>query len=207
MARVGANGAGATGGGASSSCQHCSFWSSIDSITAATAGLHGEGGAMVLSVTAHAALQELGVLQGCAGTAARGASHSPQEADAALEKSSAVQQGSGRSPPGKGGKGLSAVQQGAGVQPGAGVLGGVGVLVVDDASVNLLVARRTLTRSGATVATAASGEEALRRAKHALGLGGSTHHVEPAEGTFAAQGVDTHVDVVLMDLQMPLMDG
>ncbi|CAI5467883.1 unnamed protein product [Closterium sp. Yama58-4] len=69
-------------------------------------------------------------------------------------------------------------------------------MVVDDAAVNLLVARRTLTRSGATVATAGSGKEALRHVKqHALGLGGSAHLA------------DGHVDVVLMDLQMPLMDG
>ncbi|CAI5987582.1 unnamed protein product [Closterium sp. NIES-64] len=65
--------------------------------------------------------------------------------------------------------------------------------VVDDAAVNLLVARRTLTRSGATVATAGSGEEALRQVKLAL------------EDTAGA--VHAHVDVVLMDLQMPLMDG
>ncbi|CAI5981906.1 unnamed protein product [Closterium sp. NIES-65] len=66
-------------------------------------------------------------------------------------------------------------------------------MVVDDAAVNLLVARRTLTRSGATVATAGSGEEALRQVKLAL------------EDTAGA--VHAHVDVVLMDLQMPLMDG
>ncbi|CAI7773595.1 unnamed protein product [Closterium sp. NIES-54] len=109
------------------------------------------------------------------------------------------------------GKGSSAVHQGAGVlqrvgvqagkrlsavQQGGGVLGGVRVLVVDDAAVNLLVAHRTLTRSGATIATAGSREEVLRRVKqHALSLGG------------CAQPADGHVDVVLMDLQMPLMDG
>ncbi|CAI5536340.1 unnamed protein product [Closterium sp. Naga37s-1] len=109
------------------------------------------------------------------------------------------------------GKGSSAVHQGAGVlqrvgvqagkrlsavQQGGGVLGGVRVLVVDDAAVNLLVARHTLTRSGATIATAGSREEVLRRVKqHALSLGG------------CAQPADGHVDVVLMDLQMPLMDG
>ncbi|CAI5501825.1 unnamed protein product [Closterium sp. Naga37s-1] len=98
------------------------------------------------------------------------------------------------------GKGSSAVPQ------GAGVLAGVGVLVVDDAAVNLVVARRTLTRSGATVATAGSGEEALWLVRHALGLGGSAHHVEPGLSG-VAEAVDGHVDVILMDLQMPLMDG
>ncbi|CAI5981931.1 unnamed protein product [Closterium sp. NIES-65] len=110
-------------------------------------------------------------------------------------------------------KGGTAVLQGVGVQAGtglnavqqgAGVLGGVHVLVVDNAAVNLLVARRTLTRSGATVATTASGEEALRLVK--LALEGTVHPMEPALGG-SAQPADGHVDVVLMDLQMPLMDG
>ncbi|GJP48891.1 hypothetical protein CLOM_g8158 [Closterium sp. NIES-68] len=40
---------------------------------------------------------------------------------------------------------------------------GLGVLVVDDTGVNLVVARRTLSRCGAAVATAGSGEDAVRR--------------------------------------------
>ncbi|GJP68226.1 hypothetical protein CLOP_g24956 [Closterium sp. NIES-67] len=69
------------------------------------------------------------------------------------------------------------------------VLQGLGVLVVDDTSVNLVVARRTLSRCGAAVATAGSGEDAVRHVKEAMG------------------GAGEALDVVLMDLQMPGMDG
>ncbi|GJP80284.1 hypothetical protein CLOP_g10511 [Closterium sp. NIES-67] len=68
-------------------------------------------------------------------------------------------------------------------------MGGLGVLVVDDTGVNLVVARRTLSRCGAAVATAGSGEDAVRRVKAAMG------------------GAGEALDVVLMDLQMPGMDG
>lgn len=57
------------------------------------------------------------------------------------------------------------------------------VLVVDDIRQNVELLMRLLTRSGHTVATAANGEEALE------------------------QMAANHFDVVLMDLQMPVMDG
>ncbi|GJP57870.1 hypothetical protein CLOP_g17747 [Closterium sp. NIES-67] len=79
----------------------------------------------------------------------------------------------------------------------AGVLQGRRILVVDDTAVNLLVARRTLTRCGATVTTAGSGEDAVRRVAAALSAAGD------------ARGGDEGgaLDVVLMDLHMPGMDG
>jgi PAS domain S-box-containing protein len=64
-------------------------------------------------------------------------------------------------------------------------LHGVRVLVVDDADINLEVAQRILVREGAQVLLARDGQEALTRLAQA----------EPA------------VDVVLMDVQMPVMDG
>ncbi|GJP50187.1 hypothetical protein CLOM_g9331 [Closterium sp. NIES-68] len=79
------------------------------------------------------------------------------------------------------------------------VLQGLGVLVVDDTGVNLVVARHTLSRCGAAVATAGSGEDAVRRVKEAMGAGVG----EDAGGDEEKAAVD----VVLMDLQMPGMDG
>ncbi|GJP53887.1 hypothetical protein CLOM_g13007 [Closterium sp. NIES-68] len=59
----------------------------------------------------------------------------------------------------------------------AGVLQGRRILVVDDTAVNLLVARRTLTRCGATVTTAGSGEDAVRRVAAALSAAGDARGV------------------------------
>lgn len=62
---------------------------------------------------------------------------------------------------------------------------GVRVLVVDDSEINLEVAQRILSREGALVATAHDGQSAV-------------------------QWVNRHsdeIDIVLMDVQMPLMDG
>ena len=67
---------------------------------------------------------------------------------------------------------------------GAG-LGGVRVLVVDDSTINLEVARRILEQEGATVFVAGNGQEAV---DHLLAAPDS-------------------VDVVLMDMQMPVLDG
>lgn len=63
-------------------------------------------------------------------------------------------------------------------------LPGVCVLVVDDSSINLEVARKLLAREGAQVLTASSGPEALDRI---------SRHRE--------------IDAVLLDVQMPGMDG
>jgi|GEM_PF-1448160 len=64
-------------------------------------------------------------------------------------------------------------------------LAGVGVLLVDDSAVNLEIARRLLEKFGAQVLTATNGAQALD-ALH--------HHSD-------------QIDVVLMDIQMPVMDG
>ena len=64
-------------------------------------------------------------------------------------------------------------------------LGGIRVLVVDDSTINLEVARRVLEMEGATVRLAGNGQEAIDRLR-----------LEP--GAF---------DVVLMDVQMPVLDG
>ncbi|PZP99937.1 MAG: hypothetical protein DI587_09025 [Variovorax paradoxus] len=65
-------------------------------------------------------------------------------------------------------------------------LAGLSILVVDDSEINREVAQRILQRAGATVVLASDGQQALDR------LGDST----------AAT-----VDIVLMDVQMPVMDG
>ena len=62
---------------------------------------------------------------------------------------------------------------------------GVGVLLVDDSAVNLEIASRLLEKFGAQVLTATNGAQALD-ALH--------HHAD-------------QIDVVLMDIQMPVMDG
>lgn len=69
--------------------------------------------------------------------------------------------------------------------PGADLpsLEGMHILVVDDNQVNRIVARGMLERSGAQVSEAVNGEQALERMAEAL------------------------PDLVLMDLQMPVMDG
>jgi len=61
----------------------------------------------------------------------------------------------------------------------------VKVLVVDDSSINLEVARGLLERQGATVETCTNGSEALDRLRR-----------DP-----------NHFDIVLMDVQMPVLDG
>ncbi|MCR5865003.1 PAS domain-containing protein [Aquincola sp. J276] len=64
-------------------------------------------------------------------------------------------------------------------------LPGVRVMVVDDSEVNLEVARRVLEREGASVVACVNGRDALE-------------HLRGGEGG---------VDLVLMDVQMPVMDG
>jgi PAS domain S-box-containing protein len=64
-------------------------------------------------------------------------------------------------------------------------LAGVGVLLVDDSGVNLEIARRLLEKFGAQVLTATNGEEAL----------------------VALHDHADDIDAVLMDIQMPVMDG
>ncbi len=64
-------------------------------------------------------------------------------------------------------------------------LAGVRVLVVDDSDINLEVAQRILERQGAHVTTCSDGAAALAMLR--------THHEA--------------IDVVLMDVQMPLVDG
>ncbi|MCA3252564.1 MAG: ATP-binding protein [Rubrivivax sp.] len=65
----------------------------------------------------------------------------------------------------------------------SGLLQGCRVLVVDDNEVNAVVARSMLELMGATIEAACNGEEALERLAHG------------------------HFDVVLMDCQMPVLDG
>jgi CheY-like chemotaxis protein len=67
--------------------------------------------------------------------------------------------------------------------PAEGVLGGVRILLVEDNATNRLVARTLLTRLGARVEEAVDGLEGLAAAR------------------------DGHCDLILMDIQMPLMDG
>lgn len=64
-------------------------------------------------------------------------------------------------------------------------LPGVRILVVDDSLMNLDVVEKILTKNGASVTTACSGTEAIEALKHAK----------------------DYYDVVLMDVQMPVMDG
>jgi len=64
-------------------------------------------------------------------------------------------------------------------------LPGVRVLIVDDSAVNLMVAQRILQSEGAQVATCGNGREAVER---------------------LTQG-DECFDLVLMDVQMPILDG
>ncbi|MBS4098308.1 MAG: response regulator [Sulfuricella sp.] len=64
-------------------------------------------------------------------------------------------------------------------------LDGAVILLVDDQELNLLVAKSFLEKTGATVVTAGNGRQAVERIK--------------------APGA--HYDAVLMDIQMPVMDG
>ena len=64
-------------------------------------------------------------------------------------------------------------------------LAGLNVLAVDDNRVNLMVLEKALLREGARVALAADGHQALQKLREA----------------------DEPFDVVLMDIQMPVMDG
>jgi CheY-like chemotaxis protein len=68
---------------------------------------------------------------------------------------------------------------------GAARLPGVRVLVVDDSEINLEVARKILESQGATVSECVNGELAVARLR-----------AQP-----------DHFDLVLMDIQMPVMDG
>ncbi|UXH79823.1 CHASE domain-containing protein [Roseateles amylovorans] len=65
-------------------------------------------------------------------------------------------------------------------------LRGLRILVVDDSDINLEIARTLLAREGADVDTAGNGEEALTTLK---------------------AGTRPPIDAVLMDVQMPVMDG
>jgi PAS domain S-box-containing protein len=78
-----------------------------------------------------------------------------------------------------------AVQHAAPAVPGARALHGVRVLVVDDCEINLDVAKRILELHGARVWLSANGQEAFDRLR-----------LEPHA-----------YDVVLMDVQMPVLDG
>ena len=69
------------------------------------------------------------------------------------------------------------------VKPTREALGGANILVIDDSPDNLLLIKKILTCSGATVELASDGYEGLTKAK---------------AGTF---------DVILMDIQMPGLDG
>jgi PAS domain S-box-containing protein len=82
----------------------------------------------------------------------------------------------------------SAVPQGPAAGPAAQEqpLAGLSILVVDDSEINREVAQRILQRAGAAVVLASNGQQALDR------LGDSTADA---------------VDIVLMDVQMPVMDG
>lgn len=62
-------------------------------------------------------------------------------------------------------------------------LHGMRILVVDDAADNRLLVSRFLTIAGADVRAAASGAEGI------------------------SEAVKSHFDVILMDIQMPVMDG
>ena len=64
-------------------------------------------------------------------------------------------------------------------------LAGLKILLVDDSTINLDVARRLLERAGAIVQTCLNGAQALEKLRSA----------------------PTHFDAVLMDVQMPEMDG
>jgi len=64
-------------------------------------------------------------------------------------------------------------------------LAGLSILLVDDSTINLDVARRLLEREGATVQTCLNGALALERLR----------------------ATPEHFDAVLMDVQMPVMDG
>ncbi len=65
-------------------------------------------------------------------------------------------------------------------------LAGLSILVVDDSEINREVAQRILQRAGARVALAGDGQQALDR---------------------LADSAAAPVDIVLMDVQMPVMDG
>ncbi|RYZ52282.1 MAG: response regulator, partial [Proteobacteria bacterium] len=65
----------------------------------------------------------------------------------------------------------------------SGKLSGLYVLVADDSPDNLFLAKRILTKNGAKVKTVANGSEAVTVA------------------------LEEHFDVILMDIQMPVMDG
>jgi PAS domain S-box-containing protein len=72
-------------------------------------------------------------------------------------------------------------------QPGEGALAGLTILLVEDNAFNQLVAQELLEDAGATVVVADDGAQALDR--------------------LAERSVDCGVDCVLMDVQMPVMDG
>lgn len=63
------------------------------------------------------------------------------------------------------------------------LLNNVRILAVDDSPENLFLVKRFLTKSGATVETSDNGQDAVNKA------------------------IERHYDVVLMDIQMPKMDG
>ncbi len=69
-------------------------------------------------------------------------------------------------------------------------LKGFRVLLVEDNELNIIIAEEFLREVGIEVTTARNGQEALARIDEA-----------------AAEGLDPAFDIVLMDLQMPVMDG
>jgi CheY-like chemotaxis protein len=81
------------------------------------------------------------------------------------------------------GQPLSEVQNHSVGKPTAGPLSGVTVLVTEDNLINQKVTVKLLAKAGATVFTALNGQEALE------------------------QSLLHDLDVILMDLQMPVMDG
>ncbi|CAK0746256.1 hypothetical protein CCP1ISM_2310002 [Azospirillaceae bacterium] len=70
-------------------------------------------------------------------------------------------------------------------ESGGRALEGVHILVVEDNPINQRIAQRVLELAGATITVAGNGQEALNRIN------------QP----------DTPFDLVLMDIQMPIMDG
>lgn len=72
------------------------------------------------------------------------------------------------------------------------------VLIVEDNLINQTVLKRQLTKAGMTCDVAGNGEEALKLLRKRL------RPVSPSSAPKSSEGA---YDVVLMDLEMPIMDG